>query len=73
MLLISKDFLSQVLYCVEFTNTPDCNAAGRGVKKLQIDCQVRLFGILFLIFSCQDGVIEFGLVGDLIVSANHQN
>ena len=73
MLLISRDFLSEVPYRVEFTNTLDCNAAGRGVEKLQIDRQVRLFGSLFLIFSCQDGITEFGLVGGLIVSANHRN
>ena len=73
MLLISRDFLSQVPHRVEFTNTPDHDAAGRGVEKLQIDCQVRLFGSLFLIFSCQDGSTEFGLVGGLIVSANHRN
>jgi hypothetical protein len=73
VLLISRDFLSQVPYRVEFTNTPDHDAAGRGVEKLQIDYQVRLFGSLFLIFSCQDGITEFGLVGGLIISANHRN
>ncbi len=73
MLLISRDFLSQVLYYVEFTNILNHDVAGKGVKKLQINCQVRLFGSLFLIFSCQDGSTEFGLVGGLIVSANHRN
>ena len=73
MLLISRDFLSQVPYHMEFTNTPDHDAAGKGVEKLQIDYQVRLFGSLFLISSCQDGITEFGLVGGLIVSTNHRN
>jgi len=73
VLLISRDFLSQVPHRVEFTNTPNHDAAGKGVEKLQIDYQVRLFGSLFLIFSCQDRITEFGLVGGLIVSANHRN
>ena len=58
---------------MEFTNIPDYNAAGRGVEKLQIDCQVRLFGSLFLIFSCQAGETEFVLVGGLIKGANNRN
>jgi hypothetical protein len=66
VLLISRGFLSQVPYRVEFTNTPNHDTAGRGVKKLQIDRQLRLFGSLFLIFSCQDECTEFGLVGGLI-------
>ena len=37
VLLISRDFLSQVPYRVELTNTPNHDTAGRGVKKLQID------------------------------------
>ena len=37
VLLISRDFLSQVPYRVEFTNIPNHDAAGKGVEKLQID------------------------------------
>ena len=71
MLLISR-LPGLVPHRVEFTNTPDHDAAGRGVEKLQIDCRVRLFGSLFLIFSCQAGETEF-VFGGLIKSANNRN